>query len=91
MRSTMAAAVFTLLLATTAQAEDRKPWTEIDTPELEKAIRSGEAFVVDNNPKFVWEERRIPGAVWMAAKKFAASELPADKGHMLVFYCMNDH
>lgn len=80
------------LLATALLARAGDPgWTEISLEDLKAAIKDGKPVLIDNNPKFVWEERRLPGAVWAHAQKYEASELPADKATFLVFYCMNDH
>jgi hypothetical protein len=68
-----------------------KGWTDISIDELETAIKDGKAAVFDNNPKAVWEKRRVTGAKWLNAKAYTAEDLPADKAQLLVFYCMNDH
>jgi hypothetical protein len=88
MRILLAASAALLFAALNATAED-KGWTEISVDDLDAAIRSGDATVYDNNPKFVWEERRVTGAKLLNAMKFTAADLPEDKQAMVVFYCMN--
>ena len=90
MRTLLAASAALLLTALHASAGD-EGWTDIDVTELDAAIRSGEAHVYDNNPKFVWEKRRVTGAKLLNAVKFTAADLPEDKQAMLVFYCMNEN
>jgi hypothetical protein len=65
-------------------------WTDIGTEELVKLVRSGGITMIDNNPKFVYEKRRIPGSKHLVATKFEATDLPADKAAPLMFYCMNE-
>ena len=89
MRILLAASAAFLASALLAHAGD-DGWTEIGVADLDTAIRSGEANVYDNNPKFVWEKRRVTGAQWLNAMKYTAKDLPEDKGAMLVFYCMNE-
>jgi hypothetical protein len=90
MRLLLAVSAALLVSALLARAEDQG-WTEISVADLDAAIRSGEANVYDNNPEFVWKERRVPTAKLLNAMKFTAKDLPEDKQAMLVFYCMNDH
>ncbi len=89
MRILIAASAAFLASTLLAHAGDQG-WTEIGVDDLDVAIRSGEATVYDNNPKFVWEKRRVTGAVLLNAMKFTAKDLPEDKAAMLVFYCMNE-
>ncbi|MBI2922325.1 MAG: hypothetical protein HYY18_14830 [Planctomycetes bacterium] len=80
-----------LFSAAIAACDERKSgWTDIGIDELETLIREKKATVIDNNPKFVFEKRRLPGATWLNAVKYEASDLPADKGAAVVFYCMNE-
>lgn len=90
MRTILAASALLLASALLARAEDQG-WSEISLDDLKVAIKDGKTVLFDNNPKFVWEERRLPGAKWLHAQKYEASDLPADKDTPLVFYCMNDN
>ncbi|MCE9584388.1 MAG: hypothetical protein K8T20_18020 [Planctomycetes bacterium] len=90
MRRLLAVSAALLAMALFARAED-KGWSEINIEDLKAAIKEGKTVLIDNNPKFVWEERRLPGAKWLHAQKYEASDLPADKATALVFYCMNDN
>ncbi len=46
--------------------------------------------LLDANTKEVYEAGHLPGAK-LVSYKVAASDLPADKGAKLVFYCKNPH
>ncbi|KAF0245932.1 MAG: hypothetical protein FD180_1194 [Planctomycetota bacterium] len=89
MRILLAASAALLFTALQTSAGD-EGWTEISVEDLDTAIRSGDANIYDNNPKFIWEKRRVTGAQWLNAMKYTAKDLPEDKGAMLVFYCMNE-
>ncbi len=61
-------------------------------PELtvaQVAARLGEPgfHVFDNNGRGRWKRSHVPGAKHLNAHAIQASDLPADKGATLVFYC----
>lgn len=91
MRLASLAVVIALAAAGISRGDDaKKKWTEIGVEELAKAIDAGNAHLFDNNPKFVWEKRHIPGAAWLPANQYDAEDLPAEKDAFVVFYCMNE-
>jgi hypothetical protein len=64
----------------------------VEIPELtvdEVAARLGQPdfFVFDNNGPGRWKRSHVPGAKNLNPHVFEASDLPADKGAALVFYC----
>jgi rhodanese-related sulfurtransferase len=63
-----------------------------ELPELsvdEVAARLGQPgfFVFDNNGRGRWSRGHVPGAKNLNAYDYDRSELPADLGATLVFYC----
>jgi hypothetical protein len=93
MRSVVLSSAALVFAAAIGACEDRKKagWTDIGIEELAKAMEDGTATVIDNNPKFVFEKRRLPDSRWLNAMKYTAADLPADKGAMVVFYCMDEN
>jgi rhodanese-related sulfurtransferase len=45
--------------------------------------------IVDVNPGQSWRAARLTGAINLDPTGFVATDLPADKDSMLVFYCSN--
>jgi rhodanese-related sulfurtransferase len=56
---------------------------------LHALLRAQGVTVFDVNSRQSWLQARVPGALNLDPKAFAASDLPADKGSSLVFYCSN--
>ncbi len=56
---------------------------------LHRLIGDGDVHVIDVNSRASWREAHVPGARNLDPAAFAASELPADPGTPLVFYCSN--
>ena len=48
-------------------------------------------YLIDNNPRHVWESGHLPTATWVDYKTMTAADLPADKSATLIFYCANEH
>ena len=59
----------------------------------EVAARLGKkgVYLIDNNPRDVWEKGHLPTATWVDYKAMTAADLPADKSATLIFYCANEH
>jgi rhodanese-related sulfurtransferase len=55
--------------------------------ELLRRVEAGDATVIDVNSRQSWEKAHIPGALNLDPVAFAASDLPADRQSLLVFYC----
>jgi rhodanese-related sulfurtransferase len=74
-----------------AQQEDKLTFISVD--DVDAHITKGTAQAVDaNNPTTRQHEGVVPGAVLLTdSETFALTELPADKGKELVFYCANTH
>jgi len=74
-----------------AAATDTLPTVTVDA--ADKAIATGQAQAVDANGEATRKRMGVvPGAVLLTdSESFAISELPADKGKPLVFYCANTH
>jgi rhodanese-related sulfurtransferase len=82
------------LLAASACTKADKQSDQVQTVTVDaadKAIAAGQAQAVDaNGPATRKRMGVVPGAVLLTdSESFAVSELPADKGKALVFYCAN--
>jgi rhodanese-related sulfurtransferase len=65
---------------------------KLSVSEVVELQKTGSAVILDaNGPDYRRENGTVPGAVLLssAAKYVTATELPADKGTKLVFYCAN--
>lgn len=77
-------------------SEPRDPFSRITADELltkmtEARAGSLKLAIFDNNGLDTYKEGHIPGATWVQYDEIKASDLPPDKGTMLVFYCYNEH
>lgn len=54
------------------------------------AAHDGKTYIFDNNDKERWTKSHVPGAKWVKFNDVQASDLPADKGATLIFYCSNE-
>ena len=77
-----------LLLPALGRGDERFGMLTVD----QAAAQVGKAGVhfFDANDRRVFDAAHVPGARLVAAR-VAASDLPADKGATLVFYCKNPH
>lgn len=62
----------------------------VDEVSTRLAANDGKTFVFDNNPKDRYDKGHVPGARWVDFKAVKESDLPADKGATLIFYCANE-
>ena len=77
-------------------ATEREPFGEMTVAELDAKMADATAgqiklAVFDNNHHERFVKSHIPGATWVQFDKVQASDLPADKDTLLVFYCANEH
>lgn len=80
----------------TSSSAHEEAFRRMTMEELEAKMADAKAGKValhlfDNNEKDRFEKSHIPGAKWVQFDKVQASDLPADKEAILVFYCANDH
>ena len=54
------------------------------------AANDGKTFIYDNNEKDRYAKSHVPGAQWLEYDRVVASDLPADRGATLVFYCASE-
>lgn len=57
--------------------------------ELHQRMQTEPPTVIDVNARQSWSSARVPGALHLDPTAFAATDLPADHGSELVFYCSN--
>jgi len=69
--------------------EHAEQFTVMSIDEVDKAIAANMATAIDcNGDRTRKKSGVLPGAILISDEElFAASELPADKGRRLVFYC----
>jgi|HubBroStandDraft_6_1064221.scaffolds.fasta_scaffold828941_2 hypothetical protein len=73
-----------------------EPFSEMTVDELDAKMTAAKAgqiklAVFDNNHHERFVKSHIAGATWVQFDKIQASDLPADKDTLLVFYCANEH
>jgi hypothetical protein len=78
-----------------AEAE-AEPFGKMTVDELDAKMADAKAgkiklAVFDNNHRERFDKSHIAGAKWVQFDKIQASDLPADKDTVLVFYCANEH
>jgi rhodanese-related sulfurtransferase len=61
----------------------------ISPAELERVRHEQRVRVIDVNARQNWIAARVPGAVHLDPMGYEDTDLPADKGTSLVFYCSN--
>jgi hypothetical protein len=79
-------AALALLAAPPARAAD-DPFELASVDEVSKMLGAADVKVFDANPRDVFEQHRLPGAIFV--EKPLAKLLPKDQGTRLVFYCRN--
>ena len=69
--------------------EKSEQFAKMSMDEVEAAITSGQATAVDCNGDRTRKKLGVlPGAILISdEEQYGASELPADKGRKLIFYC----
>jgi hypothetical protein len=73
----------------TPSSSDLKALT-IDEVDARIALHDGKTFVYDNNPADRYAKSHLPGAKWLDQDHVTATDLPADKGATLIFYCASE-
>jgi hypothetical protein len=86
-RTALAVLATAALLAAPADARADEPFKMISADEAAKLVGAKDVRFLDANPREVFEEARVPGAVLV--KKPLAELLPTDRSTRLVFYCRN--
>jgi len=61
----------------------------ISPRELQQELAQGQTSVIDVNSPQSWATARVPGAVNLDPVAYRPSDLPSDKGALIVFYCSN--
>ena len=70
---------------------DPAPVAEMTPAEVSALMaRDRSALIVDVNPRGVYDEAHIAGAVWMSSSDVDFDELPDDRSAAIVFYCYNE-
>ena len=77
-------------------AAEAEPFGRMTIEDLEARMSEAKAgkltlAIYDNNHKERFDKGHIPGAKLVDAMAIKVSDLPADKGATLVFYCANEH
>lgn len=61
----------------------------ISPDRLHRLMQDEDVAVLDVNSRHSWTTARVPGASNLDPADFSESDLPADRGSILVFYCSN--
>ena len=83
----LALAAVALAAPPAAAASPGDGYTMLEPDAVEGLIRAGSARVYDANPRDVYDEHHLPGAVFIGHRKDLDAVLPADRAQPLVFYC----
>ena len=78
-----------------AEAQQKTEKVELKEMTVEQvstklAANDGKTFIYDNNRKETFQKEHVPGAKWLDDEHVTASDLPNDKGALLIFYCHNE-
>jgi hypothetical protein len=82
-----AAALAAVAILSPASNPAADPYAELAPDAVEKMLGAADARIYDANPRDVYEQHHLPGAVFIGHEKDLARHLPADKATRLVFYC----
>jgi hypothetical protein len=77
-----------LLAAAPFAAAAKDPFQMVSLDEVEQLLGQPNVHVYDANPREVYEEAHLPGAVFVKGEDLAPI-LPRQKDAKLVFYCAN--
>ena len=83
-------ALAALLVGAAARAGDKEALGELTVDQVAEHVAKGDASIIDNNPKDMWQKGHVPTAKWVDFKNVQASDLPKDKDRTLIFYCANE-
>lgn len=56
----------------------------------ELIAREPAAAIVDVNPRAIYDQGHLPGAIWMSSSELRFEALPRDRDARVVFYCFNE-
>ena len=83
-------ALAALLCGAAARADGNDGFGSLTVDQVADHVAKGDASIIDNNPKDMWQKGHVPTAKWVDFKNVQASDLPKDKDRTLVFYCANE-
>ena len=72
-------------------AKPKEGFGRLSIDEVAARIGKKGVYLIDNNPRHVWEKGHLPTATWVDYNSMTAADLPADKSATLIFYCANEH
>ena len=72
-------------------AASKKSFGELTVDEVAARLGKKGVYLIDNNPRHVWEKGHLPTATWVDYNAMTTADLPADKSATLIFYCKNEH
>jgi hypothetical protein len=72
-------------------AKPKEGFGRLSIDEVAARIGKKGVYLIDNNPRDVWEKGHLPTATWVDYTAMTAADLPADKSATLIFYCANEH
>jgi hypothetical protein len=79
-----------LVMAACACSHGPEPFGRLTPAEVQQRLTQANTFVYDNNSRATYDRAHVPGAKWVDHTNVLASDLPADKSAVLIFYCAND-
>ena len=77
------------LASSPARADEKEAFGRLTVDEVQRLVESKGAQVYDNNNQERFARGHVPGAKWVRASELSQSDLGANKGEKLVFYCAN--
>lgn len=72
-------------------ARPKEGFGRLSIDEVAARIGKKGVYLIDNNPRHVWEKGHLPTATWVDYNTMTVADLPADKSATLIFYCANEH
>lgn len=64
---------------------------ELTVDQVAARVGKPGVHLYDNNHREEWVKGHLPTATWLDYASMTASDLPAEKDAMLIFYCHNEH
>jgi hypothetical protein len=68
---------------------ESEPFGRFTVDQVERRLGQPNVHVYDGNSDETYHEAHVPGATRLYSKTMKPTDLPADKGDTLVFYCHN--
>ncbi len=79
-----------LALPAMAATRDPEPFGTLTVEQVATDLAKPGVYLLDANPEHVYAAGHLPGAK-LVSYRLKTSDLPADKGAKLIFYCKNPH